>query len=164
MKGRLPLFGEYQRLNNNNFNLSIHVKETLHGAHYSTAWKIFKKHPYFGIGNKNFRIECANDIYFDKDYKLSEYRCATHPHQIYFEFLSELGFFGLIIILYFIIYISLKSFYFYFKNKNLVLLSTTLFVCSTFIPLIPSGSFFTSFGATIFWLNIGILISNLNKR
>jgi O-antigen ligase len=106
----------------------------------------------------------GKDIYFDKDYKLSEYRCATHPHQIYFEFLSELGFFGLIIMLFFIIYISLKSFYFYFKNRNLVLLSTTLFVCSTFIPLIPSGSFFTSFGATIFWLNIGILISNLNKR
>jgi len=164
MKGRLPLFGEYQRLNNNNFNFSTHVKETLHGAHYSTAWKIFKKHPYFGIGNKNFRIECGKEIYFDKDYKLSEYRCATHPHQIYLEFLSELGIFGLIIILYFIIYISLKSFYLYFKNKNLVLLSTTLFVCSTFIPLIPSGSFFTSFGATIFWLNIGILVSNFNKR
>jgi hypothetical protein len=39
-----------------------------------------------------------------------------------------------------------------------------LFILSTFIPLIPSGSFFTSFGASLFWLNIGILLSNLNKN
>jgi hypothetical protein len=66
MKGRLPLFGEYQRLNNNNFNLSTHVKETLHGAHYGTAWKIFKNHPFFGIGNKNFRISDRYKLNLDQ--------------------------------------------------------------------------------------------------
>ena len=163
-KERFTFLGDYQRLSGNNYNYSEYIKNSLHGSHYITAWKIFKNYPYLGVGNKNFRIECSKEIYYDKSFKLSEYRCSTHPHQIYFEFLSELGIFGTVIILYFIIYILFKSFFSYFKNYNIVLLSSALFILSNFIPLIPSGSFFTSFGAALFWLNIGILLSNLNKN
>lgn len=163
-KERFTFLGDYQRLSSNNYNYSEYIKNSLHGSHYITAWKIFKNYPYLGVGNKNFRIECSKEIYYDKSFKLSEYRCSTHPHQIYFEFLSELGIFGTVIILYFIIYILFKSFFSYFKNYNIVLLSSALFILSNFIPLIPSGSFFTSFGAALFWLNIGILLSNLNKN
>lgn len=163
-KERFTFFGDYQRLSNNNYNYSEYLKNSLHGSHYITAWKIFKNYPYLGVGNKNFRIECSKEIYYDKSFKLSEYRCSTHPHQIYFEFLSELGVFGTSIILYFIIYVLFKSFFLYFKNNNIMLLSSALFVLSTFLPLIPSGSFFTSFGAALFWLNVGILLSNFNKN
>ena len=163
-KERFTFLGDYKRLSGNNYNYSEYIKNSLHGSHYITAWKIFKNYPYLGVGNKNFRIECSKEIYYDKSFKLSEYRCSTHPHQIYFEFLSELGIFGTVIILYFIIYILFKSFFSYFKNYNIVLLSSALFILSNFIPLIPSGSFFTSFGAALFWLNIGILLSNLNKN
>ena len=163
-KERFTFFGDYQRISNNNYNYSEYIKNSLHGSHYITAWKIFKNYPYFGAGNKNFRIECGKELYYDKNFKLTESRCSTHPHQIYFELLSELGIFGSVILLYFIIYILFKSFFLYFKNNNVILLSTTLFILSTFIPLIPSGSFFTSFGASLFWLNIGILLSNLNKN
>jgi len=48
---------------------------------YSVGYEVFKKHPFFGVGNKNFRIEVCRK---DNTYK----RCTTHPHQIYFEFLS----------------------------------------------------------------------------
>jgi hypothetical protein len=163
-KERFTFLGDYQRLSSNNYNYSEYIKNSLHGSHYITAWKIFKNYPYLGVGNKNFRIECGKEIYYDKSFKLSEYRCSTHPHQIYFEFLSELGIFGTIVILYFIIYILVKSFFLYFKKFNLILLSSALFILSNFIPLIPSGSFFTSFGAALFWLNIGILLSNLNRN
>ena len=37
--------------------------------------------------------------------KLKVIRCATHPHNFYFEILSEIGFFGLII--FFIVLVSL---------------------------------------------------------
>jgi O-antigen ligase len=163
-KERFTFLGDYQRLSSSNYNYSKYIKNSLHGSHYITAWKIFKNYPYLGVGNKNFRLECGKEIYYDKSFKHSEYRCSTHPHQIYFEFLSELGIFGTIIILYFIIYILVKSFFLYFKKFNLILLSSALFILSNFIPLIPSGSFFTSFGAALFWLNIGILLSNLNKN
>ena len=163
-KERLRIYTDYTKLHNNNFNYTEYLKESLHGAHYITAWKIFKNYPYFGIGNKNFRIECNKEIYLDNNYKHSEYRCATHPHQIYLELLSELGIVGFLIILYFIINILIKSFINYFKNYNPILMSCALFVFSTFMPLIPSGSFFTSFGAGLFWLNVGILMSNIDKK
>jgi O-antigen ligase len=162
--GNLPITGTFQKIRNDNFNFSTTLKNSLHGAHYYTAWDIFKNYPIFGIGNKNFRIECNNPSYYNPTVKLSKYRCSTHPHQVYLEFLSELGFLGLAIFLYFLVNILFKSFSLYFKNSNLILLSSALFITSTFLPFIPSGSFFTSFGATIFWLNVGILISNINKN
>jgi len=35
---------------------------------------------------------------------------------------------------------------------------------STFLAPLPAGSFFTSYGATIFWFNIGILLSFENYK
>jgi hypothetical protein len=139
------------------------LKESLHGAHYSTAWKIFKNYPYFGVGNKNFRIECQKQIYLDQDYKYTKSRCTTHPHQIYLELLSELGILGSLLIITFVTFVVTKSIYLYFKNYNLIILAPSLYVISIFIPFLPSGSFFTSFGATLFWLNIGVILSTTNK-
>jgi O-antigen ligase len=140
------------------------MKDNLHGAHYSTAIKIFKNYPYFGVGNKNFREECKKEIYFDNSYKYSEYRCSTHPHQIYLEFLSELGLLGFFLIIFFVLYLIKKSIIKYLKNKNIQILAPTFYIISIFLPLIPSGSFFTSFGATLFWINIGVIFSYLNKK
>ena len=91
----------YTEIINNINNPIILLKDSLHGAHYSTAWKIFKNYPYFGVGNKNFREECQNKIYLDKNYKYTENRCSTHPHQIYLELLSELGIIGTLLIVFF---------------------------------------------------------------
>jgi O-antigen ligase len=153
----------YEEIINNIHKPITLLKESLHGSHYSTAWKIFKNYPYFGVGNKNFRIECQNQIYFDQDYKYTKFRCSTHPHQIYLEFLSELGILGTLIIIMFVTFAIIKSIYLYFKNYNLILLASSLYVVSIFIPFLPSGSFFTSFGATLFWLNIGVMFSATNK-
>ena len=73
------------------------------------------------------------------------------------EILSELGLIGYILFgLFFYISIShcLKT---YAKSKNLFQLSSLLFVISTIIPLLPSGSFFTTYTASIFWVNYGLL-------
>lgn len=110
------------------------LKESLHGAHYSAAWKIFKNYPYFGVGNKNFRIECQKQIYLDQDYKYTKSRCTTHPHQIYLELLSELGILGSLLIITFVTFVVTKSMYLYFKNYNLIILAPSLYVISIFIP------------------------------
>ena len=51
--------------------------------------------------NKNYRIEsCDNKKYILNIHRLTnDYVCMTHPHQIYFELLSEHGLIGSIIIL-----------------------------------------------------------------
>jgi len=111
------------------------------------------------VGNKNFRIECQNQIYLDEDYKYTKSRCSTHPHQIYLELLSEQGILGALLIITFVSFVVTKSIYLYFKNYNLIILAPSLYVISIFIPLLPSGSFFTSFGATLFWINIGVILT-----
>jgi O-antigen ligase len=147
-----------------NIGIIESFKETQHAAHYYTAFKIFEKYPIFGVGNKNFREECLKEEYKNNDYKRIAERCATHPHQIYFELLSEHGLTGTIVIISVMFFILYKSFKIYLKNKNSIHLASILFITAQFLPLIPSGSFFTSWGATIFWLNFSILIFYNNKN
>ena len=118
----------------------------------------------FGVGNKNFREECLKEEYENNNYKRIAERCATHPHQIYFELLSEHGLIGTITIISVIFFIIFQGFKIYLKNKNLIHLASILFITAQFLPVIPSGSFFTSWGATIFWMNFSILIFYNNKN
>jgi O-antigen ligase len=156
IKGR---FDMYLSKEHGNDNIIKAFKNTHHGAHYYTAFEIFKSYPIFGVGNKNFREECLNEKYNNKSFTRINERCSTHPHQIYLELLAEHGIFGSVIILFVIFYSVFKSFINFFKKNNLVQLGAILFVTSNFIPLIPSGSFFTSFDATIFWFNYAIMVS-----
>jgi|LakMenEpi03Aug12_release.lakeMendotaPanAssembly.Ray.scaffolds.fasta_scaffold31870_4 O-antigen ligase len=139
-------------------------QDSQYGAHYSTAILIFKNYPFFGIGNKNFRYECEKEKYFDPKYQYSKQRCSTHPHQIYLEFISEHGLFGTTIILYVIFFILYQNIKIYKKNKNIIHLSSILFVAQTFLPLIPSGSFFASWTATVFWLNFAIMLTFAKRK
>jgi O-antigen ligase len=133
-------------------------KGSQQAAHYNTAIEIFKSNLLFGIGNKNFRIECDNEKYYNPSYARTIERCATHPHQIYFELLSEHGIIGTVSILAIIFYSIYKSLIIYKKKNNLIHLGSIIFIILTFIPVLPSGSFFTSFAATIFWINFSIMI------
>jgi len=133
-------------------------KGSQQAAHYHTAIEILKSNLFFGVGNKNFRIECQNEKYYNPSYERTIERCATHPHQIYFEFLAEHGIIGATGILAIIFYTIYKSLIIYRKSKNLIHLGSIIFIIITFIPMLPSGSFFTSFAATIFWINFSIMI------
>ena len=152
-------FDMYLSKKDGNVNIIKTFKHSHHGAHYYTALEIFKSYPIFGVGNKNFREQCSDEKYNNKSYTRISERCSTHPHQIYLELLSEHGIIGSIIILFVIFYSIFKSFINFNKKQNLIQLGAILFIASTFMPLIPSGSFFTSFNATIFWFNYAIMLS-----
>jgi O-antigen ligase len=139
------------------------IKYTTYGAHYFTAIKIFKNYPLLGSGIRTFRIECSKEIYNDKSLAANAQRCSTHPHQIYFEILSELGFVGFVVFFGLFFYIILKKIINFYKTNNYFVLASTLYVLVVFLPLLPSGSFFTSFGATIFWINFSFMVSNFNE-
>ena len=146
-----------------NVGFAESLKETQHGAHYITAIKIFQKYPFFGVGNKNFREECSKNEYENNNYKRTSQRCSTHPHQIYFELLSEHGVIGTIVMVGVMFLVIFKSIKIYQIKRNSVHLTSILFISSQFLPFIPGGSFFISWGATIFWLNFAILIYYNNK-
>tara|TARA_B100001057_G_C22789906_1_gene927176 strand:- start:425 stop:1657 length:1233 start_codon:yes stop_codon:yes gene_type:complete len=134
--------------------ISYFFKETTYGQHYNVATKIFKEYPIFGVGVKNFRLESFNPKYQPDDTWTGG---STHPHQIHYEFLSETGLFGYTCFLIFLLgslYLSIKS---YLKNRNVYLLSGILFVFCILIPLLPSGSFLTTFFSSIFWINFALM-------
>ena len=138
------------------------LKMSPYGAHYDTAIKIFNDNKIFGIGLKNFRVESGNPKYRNKEFIFTDARQTTHPHQIHFEILSETGLIGyLLFILFF--FLSIFNFFKSYKiEKNIFQLSSLLFLLATIIPLLPSGSFFTTYSATIFWINYGLLIPKSN--
>ena len=141
-----------------------YIKTSHYGVHYETAYKIFLQNKIFGVGLKQFRNESRKEIYknnVNNIYDLDNW--ATHPHQTHFEVLSETGIVGyLSFIMIFMIAISI-SFKKYLKSKNIYLLSGLIFVVTSLIPILPSGSFFTTYSATIFWINFAVMISFYKK-
>jgi O-antigen ligase len=135
-----------------------YYKDSQYGAHHSTAIKIFYDFPLFGVGIKNFRHESIKEKYNNSDYKSSNARQATHPHQIHLEFLSETGIFGYFCFFIFILFSLIISFKNYYKSKNIFQLSSIVFVLSSLLPLLPSGSFLSTFNSGIFWINFAIMI------
>ena len=143
---------------------SEYMKESQYGAHQNAAIKIFKENLYFGVGIKNFRYEVWNKKYENKEYAQTNRRYATHPHQIHHELLSETGIFGYISFLIFILfslYLGINSF---LKTKNLYQLSGIIFIITSLIPIIPSGSFMSTFSSGIFWFNFALMASFIKTR
>ena len=139
------------------------IKWTKYGAHYNAAYKIFLENPYFGVGIKHFRNESIKEKYRNEEYKWTDERNTTHPHQIHFEFLSETGLFGYLFFIIFIsasLYLSIKN---YLIHKNLFQLVTILYVLVSILPLLPSGSFFSTYSSSLFWLNYTIMVSYIKK-
>jgi hypothetical protein len=146
---------------NENREITKSLLNTQYGAHYYAAIKIFEENKMFGIGTRNFRYVSGDPKFQDANNESvwSKHSWAPHPHQYHFEFLSETGIVGYSIFIFTFFYLILKSIINYRKNNNLYQLSAILFVVTSLIPIIPTGSFFSPFGATIFWLNCAIMLA-----
>ena len=157
---------------NQNLNLIDTYFTSQYGSHTISSIYILKDNLFFGVGNKNFRNVCKK--YSDKviefqkkidknegEGRLYASGCATHSHQIYNEFLSEHGLVGTFILLFLFYMLILKNFSFKLKsNLNLVCF---FYILSYFIPILPSGSFFSTLPSTLFWINYLFYIINNNK-
>jgi O-antigen ligase len=122
-----------------------------------SGFEIFKKYPFFGVGNKNYRYEsCKKGVN-------KYYYCETHPHQIYFEFLSEHGSIGgaILIILFFSIF--LKIIKIIILNKNYISLGCFVYLLTIFTPLLPSGSFFSDYNITLFFINMSVMYGSIKE-
>ena len=155
------LFGALKK---NNYNLITYVNSTEYGKLYYTGYKLFTDNKIFGVGNKNFRMLC-NENFREKlikkiDVKKKNIRCNTHPHQIYIEIIAEHGLFGLLILLGMLLIFIISNFNFISKKNNLLLGFQFLILMVTFLPILPGGSFFTSFNATLFWMNLGFFYAH----
>ncbi len=143
-------------------------------SHFYSAGNMFLDNPFFGVGLKNFRNNCEyykSESFNIKDKKffkkLSEKQkknflrnlCSTHPHNTYFEIISELGLYGLITFL-----ILIFNFYLKIYKSNTKLLIIPIFIL--LFPFLPSGSFFNNYNSAFFWFIIGLTFAakkNLEK-
>ena len=127
---------------------------------YKSGYAVFENYPLFGVGNKNYRVETCDKK--KKDINL-EYYCTTHPHQIYFELLSEHGLFGFLIILSIIFFLTFKLLKKILLSKNYIQIGAFIYILTNFIPILPSGAFFSDFNLTLFMLNFSIMYG-INKE
>ena len=122
---------------------------------YKSAYEVFKNHKFFGVGNKNYRVATCNREQLEEK-KKEIYYCRTHPHQIYFELLSEHGLFGGLLLLYIFYKLIFSKFRNVFNKSNHISLGSYVYLLITFMPLLPGGAFFGDYMLTIFMLNLSI--------
>jgi len=155
---------------NNNLSLVDSYLTSEYGSHTISSFLILKDNLFFGVGNKNFRNICKNyktevieiqkkiDNNAERNYPSG---CSTHPHQIYNEFLSEHGLLGTLIMFFLFFKLIFKNLPINKKsNLNLVCF---YYLITYFIPIIPSGSFFSTLTSTLFWINFMFYIVNIKK-
>ncbi len=127
---------------------------------YKSGFYVFKNYPWLGVGNKNYRVETC-DVQKNLIYK--EYHCLTHPHQVYIEMLSEHGIIGTITILSIIFYLMFRIIRKIIDSRNFIQAGCFIFLLVNFVPLLPSGSFFSNFNITLFMINFSIMYA-VNKE
>ena len=120
---------------------------------YNLGFKMWKDHPFQGIGLNNFNYLCKNDNRY-KDV-IVNYSCVTHPHNFYLQWLTESGIFGLLI---FIIYIFILSFIIK-KNINEIQYVAFSTLIILFWPIMSTGSLLKNWmGISTFFI-IGVCLS-----
>ena len=139
----------------NNFSKSAYWET------YNQAITIWKDHPFFGIGIKNYTNACKLEKYKEN---LRYFFCTTHPHNFYIQWLLETGVLGL---LGFITLLFIWFKYFFetiSKNINPLIYAPILTLFVLFWPIMSTGSFFSNRNATMNWFIIALCLAITNLR
>jgi len=125
-----------------------------HLSFINTSLKMHETKPILGFGPKMFDLNC--ELYSQSGV------CPNHPHQIYFQILSESGFLPVLIIFSIFIFLTfnlLKSL-FYFNNKSKLQNQANIFMLLApvmyLLPIIPTGSFFTNWNTVLFYFSFSL--------
>jgi len=135
-------------------------KDNIYFNIYNSGFEVFKKYPILGTGNKNYRVETCNNV---TDQKNNNYICQTHPHQIYLELLSEHGLVGSMIIFYLMYKLIFSKILNTLRDKNSLQIGSLVYLLLTFLPILPSGAFFSDYMLTLFSINLSIFYA-VNKK
>ena len=123
-----------------------------YGEIYLLSYQMFLDNPITGIGINNFKFLCNNY----KLYKnmMINYDCASHPHNIYIQWLTE-G--GLVVFISFIIYLSILIIFIInnFGDKKYKIISLVILL-AMFWPIMSTGSLIKNWYGIITFFIIGI--------
>ena len=129
-----------------NFNTSAY------GEIYLLAYKMFINNPISGIGINNFKYMCeTNDSYKSL---MVNYDCASHPHNIYIQWLSEGGlfvFFTFILYLLFLVTFIVNN-----KGEKKFKIISLIVILIMFWPIMSTGSLVKNWYGIITFFIIGV--------
>ena len=139
--------------------------------HYQAAIELFLEKPILGHGPKSFRVKCENTnidkkTIEQKVYYRSYRACSTHPHNYLLEFLSENGIFGglFFVGLFFIVFSNIRKKCKNNKNENVfIVIGIGSLILAIIFPFKPSGSFFSTFNASMLFYIFGFFLYYLKK-
>lgn len=165
-------FNESVQYRFDNFKMDLsNFKKSNHAKLFSSSVNVWNKNnKWIGNGLKNYRINCdqikysKNNIDFITNQKIL---CSSHPHNLYFEILSESGIVGFILFISFFGLLITRSLMIK-KNINddekVIFFSSLAFLISYLWPIKSSGSFFSTYTASYFWFYLGIMFSFFKLR
>ncbi len=132
-----------------NFNSSAY------GEIYHVALKMFMDNPITGIGISNYEDLCLSENKYRNIMK--NYNCASHPHNLYLQWLSEGGlitFLLFMLLIINIIYLLVKT-----NNSEVIKYISIASIIILFWPIMSTGSLIKNWnGITTFYI-VGLCIS-----
>ena len=134
------------------FEVIKNFSTSAYGEIYLLSYKMFLDNPITGIGINNFKFLCNyNELY--KNMMLN-YDCASHPHNIYLQWLTEGGlivFLSFIIYLFFLIKFIIKN----IGDKRYKIISFVI-ILTMFWPIMSTGSLVKNWYGVTTFLIIGL--------
>ena len=156
-------FFESYNIKNHNENLILEFINNLSESERKKKIEAYMipRHHILDINNyKNFDYVERGSLLFIKYEFING--CNTHPHHIFIQFISEVGFFGLIFLLvfYFFICKSLLIKILQFIKKGIVSNDVVIYgyFFTVFFPLIPSGNFFNNYYSILLYLPLTFVL------
>ncbi len=136
------------------FEIIKNFSTSAYGEIYTLSYKMFLDNPITGIGINNFKYLCESNEFYKK--LMVNYDCASHPHNIYIQWLSE-G--GIIVFISFIFYLYfLIRFIIYNTGDRKYKIISLVILLSMFWPIMSTGSLIKNwFGVTSFFI-IGLCL------
>ena len=135
-----------------------------YGAHYLTAFEIFKDNPLIGVGNKMYREKCNDQKYENIKSKMASARCSTHPHNIYFQVISENGLLGISAFLILVFIIIRNSYLVMIKENSYLAKSIFVSIILFFWPLQSNGGLYNNRYTTMLFFILALLILIKEKK
>ena len=133
----------------NFFEIIKNFGTSAYGEIYLLSFKMFLDNPITGIGINNFKYLCNhNELYKNM---MINYECASHPHNIYIQWLAEGGlivFISFILYLFFLVRFIINN----TSDKKYKIISIVI-ILTMFWPIMSTGSLIKNwFGVTTFFI------------
>ena len=125
---------------------------------------MFKNNLFTGIGPSNFRNACKQNknFVYDENLNLTIQYCNNHPHNYYFQILSETGILGFLFLISCIVYFVITLLKLKIQIPDYIRCMNIALFLSLF-PFITTGNFFNSWLSCIHFIPIIFILNFFYK-